>query len=451
MGYLRNISLETLRYLKGYLSAFVVYPYAERYEKRNIRSKYQELKSFYGIPFKERKKLAASRLADIVEFAGRTVPYYCDLFKLKQINSSKIRKDIKYLQDIPFLTKDTIREQKHRLLSMPLNDVRHHLCKTGGSTGLPCQIIYDQEAADYSSAVTLYARDRIGKKKYLSEIHFASRFPEVFPLKDRIREHFKCFSMNRRNVFFDRLDDEALERIWRKLLLHSANLVHAHPSTIYALSCYIERTKGTANAFKIFESSGELLESYMRKKIENVLQCRVVDRYGLAEFGIIGYQFSKDSNNLVVLESEGWPEAISTKTADKNSKEIVFTGFRNKLMPLIRYKTGDLAQLDETENGFIWSNMMGRIHDFLRINDGVYPTHYIQDVLDRVGGIQEFQIDMRINPPKLIIVPELEVDPEHIRSRLNSWWKDGISIEFGTHNDMVRVGIRDKFRHVVTG
>lgn len=443
------ISVRPLRYIQGWASALVAYPIAEYQEKRAVRSKLAELRSYYQLPFSERKCIAVARLANIVEYAGKTVPYYRDLFQARGFDPARLRKDPVYLEDLPFLTKDIIREQGSRLLSRPLQEVRHHVCKTGGSTGLSCHIHYDQVGADYSAAVTLFARERVGKTKHKFELHFASRFPDIFPFKDRLREHLKCFAMNRYNIFFDRLDDLGLEEIWRTLRGRRAYLVHAHPSTIYALACYIERTRGSANAFKVFESSGELLEPYMREKINTVLKCRVIDRYGLAEFGVIGYQTQPDSLELTVFDSEGWPESRLLDEDGAEQSELVFTGFRNQLMPLIRYRTGDLGALSETHDGWRLSNMVGRIHDLVPIDGATYPTHYVQDVLDRIGGVQEFQIDLRETPAKLLIVPEAGADTQMILAKLQGWWHGGVCVEFGTHADLVRIGHRSKFRHVV--
>jgi phenylacetate-CoA ligase len=60
------------------------------------------------------------------------------------------------LEDLPYLTKEIIREQGERMLSHPLAGVRHHSCKTGGSTGLSCVIYYNQSGADYAAAATIY-------------------------------------------------------------------------------------------------------------------------------------------------------------------------------------------------------------------------------------------------------------------------------------------------------
>jgi phenylacetate-CoA ligase len=438
---------QPFRLFKGLLSAYAAYPLAEKHENRAIRPKLAELRRHYRRPFQERLAIARERLYQILAFAGQSVPYYRELFAVKNFDPEKVRDDPRRLAELPYLTKDIIREQGERLLSRPLAQVRHHACKTGGSTGVSCVIYYDQEAADHAAAVTLYARERIGKKKYHPELHCACRFPDPEPPQWPSRGDWHCLAMNRSNIFFDRIDDAGLETMWRTLKRRRPYLVHEHPSTLYALACYIERRYQSGKAFEVFESSGELLQTYMREKIAKVLRCRIIDRYGLAELGVMAYELDGEQGGLQTLESESWPES---RPAEDGEDELILTGFRNRLMPLIRLATGDKAKVQETENAFVLTNVVGRIHDIASINGVPHPTHHIMDMLDhRVGGIQEFQIDLRAAPPILRIAPEPQANPAEIAAKLESYWPGAFAVEFVGHDAFVRVGHRAKFRHVV--
>lgn len=440
---------QPFRFIKGILGSYIAYPIAQHLEKRSVLPKLNVLRQYYQLPFTTRVKLCQEQLTNILLFAQTHVPYYRDLFSKLSFNPEKIRNDMGYLQDIPYLTKDIIREEGVRLYSAPLNTLRHHACKTGGSTGISCTIYYDQEAADYSAATTLYARERAGKSRYQPELHFACRFPDTIPTPWFSRENAKCFAMNRNNIFFNRLDDVGLEEIWQTLKRRKSHLVHTHPSTMYALACYVKRQYGAGKAFNLFESSGELLEHYQRERISSALQCRVINRYGLAEFGVIAYQLYPESNDMQLLDSEGWPEHRLITVENEDTAELVFTGFRNKLMPLIRYATGDLAKVTQ-QNNLIMTQVTGRIHDFVCINGIVYPTHHIMDMLDhRVGSIQEFQIDLQNSIPTLRIVPEPSASLEHIKAKIHQFWGQGIHIQFVEPDDLIRVGRHQKFRHVV--
>lgn len=442
--------------VRGVLAATVVYPLTERYEKRDIRSKRRWLQQEIDRPSEERRLRAKQRCVDLVRFSAAHVPYYRDLFQSIGFDVEKLASDFGYFQDIPYLTKDIIREQGARLLREDHPGMRMHVCKTGGSTGPSAHIYYDQEAADWSSAMTNESRRRVGNSHWRSELHFASKFPEKFPWRDRMREHVKCFAMNRDNIFFATFSPDELESIWRKMKSIHPHLAHAHPSTADQLAAHVEATRGTDKAFEIFESSGELLDPKQRERIERVLRCHVIDRYGLAEAGVVAYQINRTNPDMRFYEFFAWPEIrpdseadLGEMPADCQGGELVITPLFNRLMPLLRYRTGDNAVLADRAEGYVIPRMVGRIHDVIMLAGKPLPTHYIQDVLDRVGGIREFQIEMRDGKPVFRLVPEEGVDPEGIRQRVYSWWADAAIVEFITLADLKLVGSRQKFRHYV--
>lgn len=435
-----------LNFIKGYAGAYIAYPIAEIVEKRNISSKVEELRKYYKLPFEQRKIYAIDKLVQTLNFAKIAVPYYKDLFNQINFDPNNVSKDIKYIQDIPYLTKDIINEQKERLLSTTLDSIRYHERKTGGSTGVSAMIYYDQIGLDYSAAVTRYCRDEIGASAHKSEIHFAAAFAKpplkMMPTKDDI----KNFALNRSNVFFDKLDSIGLDEIWNTLVQRKPYLIHGHPSTLYALACYLENKNIEKQIFDVFESSGELLQSYMREKISKVFGCRVIDRYGSAEFGVIGYELNSANSGLKILDSEGWAESRE----NESGSEFVFTGFHNRLMPLIRYATGDMAKVVEKDNGFYMTDIVGRIHDMVNIDGVDYPTHSIMDVLDhQVGGINEFQIDARGERPILRVSVSSSDTPENVSFRIKNTWVGKMDLEFVDINEFIRVGERAKFRHIV--
>jgi len=436
------------KFVKGNLSSLLLYPASQVFQKRKISQKVRNLNNDYKVDYETRKNKNLESLISILEFSKNNVPYYRDLFESIRFTPAILREDFSHFYSIPYLTKDILIEQGGRMLREDGSGFRSYVFKTGGSTGKSVLIYYDQEALDWSSAMTIYARERIGHKNWKTEVHFASRFPEKFPLKDRLKEHAKCFIMNRDNIFFDSLDDGSLGSIWMQLKRLRPNMVHAHPSTIYALALWAKKNDISKKIFNVFESSGELLDAKKRAVISDVLQCKVVDRYGLAEFGVVAYQLD-DNEDLQVFDSFVYPEA-KVFDSEVQTPELVFTGLSNYFMPLIRYRTGDRGEVVESQQGMFISNIAGRIHDLVVINNVQYPTHYVQDVLDRIGGVQEFQIINSDNSKmKLSLVPEAAANHEEIIKKVKNYWGDAFDVVFVDYADLVTVGWRDKFRYVV--
>lgn len=422
-----------------------------------MRGKQRLLAAEMARPFRERRASSWAAAVGIIRFAAKSVPYYRDLFARTRFNPDSLEKDPKYLNDIAYLTKDIIRSEGERMLRDDHASDRKHIARTGGSTGPSALIYYDQDAADWSSAVTRYSRTLIGADPMRSELHFASKFPEEFPWKDRMREHVKCWSNNRYNIFFSSFEPNELEDIWRRIKSIRPYLVHGHPSTLYQLAFHVEAQCGNDRAFDIFESSGELLEKKQRETIARVFNCRVVDRYGLAEVGVTAYQADPQRSGMLVFDPFAWPEIIPVEAGTDETQadgalagELVFTGLKNRMMPLIRYRPGDMGTLRETPAGFVIGDLVGRVHDVIQLAGRRIPTHYIQDVLDRIGGVKEFQIEIREGRPVFRIVAEMGLDPQVFRTQLASWWGDAIDVEFIESNALKLQGWRSKFRHLIS-
>jgi phenylacetate-CoA ligase len=438
----------------GFSASLLAYPLAEYLEGRDVRTKVRALGCEMARPFAERRLQSWRAVINTVRHAAANVPYYRDLFARVGFDPEKLQVDARYLQDIPYLTKDVIRAEGDRLLRHDHAALRKHVSTTGGSTGPTTRIVYDQEAADWSSAATRLVRRGIGKRHFHSELHFASKFPDEFPWRDRLRERAKCLAMNRHNIFFASFEPAELEAIWRGIRRVRPYLVHAHPSTMYQLALHVDAQSGPASAFRIFESSGELLEDYQRGTIARVFKCDVVDRYGLAEAGIVAYQVGGCDPAMLVLDPMVWPEIapvdenlVSREIAEVG--EVVITTTKNYMMPLIRYRTGDLAVLSQTSRGFVLNELVGRVHDIVEIAGRRVPTHYIQDVLNRIGGIKEFQIELRHGRPVLRLVPEEGARVDDIRGRVGRYWQGAMELEFIAPFELKLLGRRRKFRHLV--
>lgn len=142
----------------------------------------------------------------------------------------------------------------------------------------------------------------------------------------------------------------------------------------------------------------------LRSQIERLLGIRALDIYGLSE--IIGPGVaceSLDSGGLLnVAEDHFYAEVVDAEGApvpDGTPGELVFTTLTKTGMPLLRYRTGDVATLADALPGSPrtlrrMSKILGRVDDMLVIRGvNVYPTE-IEAVL---------LADQRVSPHYLIV------------------------------------------------
>lgn len=439
--------VRTVYSVLGALKLFFIYPLAERMQNRKITPKFHILRNEASFPFNKRKKIAKKRLIESLVHAEDTVPYYKDLFKKYDFKPEKLEQDIRYFEDLPYLTKDILREQGQRMISAPYANKIVREQKTGGSTGLAATIYYTQEGLDWTAAQNILMLEWGGKRRYHRESHLSTFFsnppPEAISFEKK-----KCFALNRYNIYTDGFSDTAQKKLLDDLKKARAVLVQGHPSSLFALARYLkQREKKASGLFDIFVSTGEMLTDVQRKLIEDIFSVRVSNRYGACEFGVMAQELaSGPKGELLVSDSIVWPEY---RPADsQNGTELVFTNLRNKAMPLIRYRMGDLGTLEERDNGWWIKNLTGRTHDSVVIDDTSYPTHYIQDILDRCGPISDFQIMVKENKAKELRIVTKAESWDLVQSAVIEYFPS-LPLKRIEAEELIFVGIRGKFSYLI--
>jgi phenylacetate-CoA ligase len=160
----------------------------------------------------------------------------------------------------------------------------------------------------------------------------------------------------------------------------------------------------SAPALKVGLHGAEPWTEEMRAQIESLLGIRALDIYGLSE--IIGPGVaceSLDSDGLLnVAEDHFYVEAVSASgepVPDGTPGELVFTTLTKTGMPLLRYRSGDVAALAGPVEGsprtlVRMTKLLGRTDDMLVVRGvNVYPTE-IEAVL---------LADPRVSPYYLIV------------------------------------------------
>jgi phenylacetate-coenzyme A ligase PaaK-like adenylate-forming protein len=161
--------------------------------------------------------------------------------------------------------------------------------------------------------------------------------------------------------------------------------------------------------------------SAMRAKIEALLGLKALDIYGLSE--VIGPGVSCEcveaQNGLHVNEDHFLVEVVDPASGAPvpagTVGELVFTTLTREAMPVLRYRTGDIASLDPSpcpcgRTMARMSKVVGRADDMLVIRGvNVYPSE-VEAVLlaePAVGAQYLLVVDRTESMPSLVVVCEL--------------------------------------------
>jgi phenylacetate-CoA ligase len=158
----------------------------------------------------------------------------------------------------------------------------------------------------------------------------------------------------------------------------------------------------------------------MRAQIQELLPIKAVDIYGLSE--VIGPGVACESvetqDGLFVNEDHFLPEVIDPDSGrplpDGERGELVFTTLTKEAMPLLRYRTGDIAALDRSPSPcgrtlVRMSKVAGRRDDMLVIRGvNVYPSE-VESVLvaqPQLAPHYLLVVDQRQALPRLVVACE---------------------------------------------
>lgn len=429
----------------GYFNGYVLFPLLEKLKKREILTKLDKLRAYEELTIEQQMKAQKESLHKLLTYCNKHIPFYKNLFQENNFQIDKVLDDIKYLHELPILTKKDIKTHYEQ---MKKKSEWLFTRKTGGSTGQSVYFYYDRSGLDWTAAINLYALEMAGKKRHHRDIHISSELGlEKPPWKSKIQDTIKLFSQNRKRLMITSFTDKNLKEMYSTLKSYKPYLLQGHPSSVYAIAEYIAKEKLSLRKLcDVFEPSGEMLTDKIVNSIERNLGCKVVNRYGNAEFGVIAHSKPTDSyNKLKVFNSAFYVE-------DCDQSNLIITNLANYGFPLLRYDTGDVGTVKTESNGTYIYDIQGRIHDTVEINNEDFATHYIMDYLDhRVKHIREFQIILTNSTPSpvLAIVPEKENDEERISKLIKERWNDGLNLKFIKHDELKLVGWRQKFRHVI--
>jgi len=309
--------------------------------------------------------------------AYENVPYYKCLFDEYQIDPYAIKNE-KDLDKIPFLTKDILREKKDELIAKDVDRNKLNWITTSGSTGNPVGFYVDENNAMQEWAYGTYLYQRAGWKDDCSKLMLRGKV--FYGMKKGKKWQYDAFKRELSVDIFD-MTDANNEAYCRAIEKYKPDNVYGYMSAIVTLCKYIEKRKGgLKHQFKAAYACSENIIPMQREYVERILNVRIFSNYGHSERLILAGE-CEYSNEYHIEPLYGVAELVDEQgnVIDKPGQigELIGTGFCNQGMPMIRYRTGDLAA---------WSTIekcpCGRSHKRLARIEGRWK----QDVLVNVDG-----------------------------------------------------------------
>ncbi len=364
----------------------------------------------------ERRMLQLARLRELVRRLQR-VPFYREAFAGKGITPDEVT-TLDDVRRLPFTTKADLREHYPMgFLAVEREEIlRIH--GSSGTTGRPTFVAYTRE--DLDTWADLCARFLTAgglRREHLVQIAFGyGLFTGGFGL------HYGVEKVGAGIV------PAASGNTPRQIMLMrdlATDVLVCTPS--YALNIAdVARSEGLDPAelpLKFAHFGGEPWTEDMRVEIEREMGLLAFNNYGLSE--VIGPGVSGECvarTGMHIQEDHFIVECVDPETLEPvdegESGELVFTALTKQALPILRYRTRDIATLDRSpcpcgRTTARMSRVVGRTDDMLIIRGvNVFPSQIEEALLRVEETAPHYQIDVS-RPGNLDeVIVRVEVRPQ---------------------------------------
>jgi phenylacetate-CoA ligase len=350
-------------------------------------------------------ELQWERLREHVRFAHAHVPYYRRLLDEHGVAPDRLRGPDDFRR-IPYLTRDLLRSRFDDLTARA--DVGKVTRRTsGGSTGEPAIVLVDMNRMGFGEAVRLRAHRWYGLEPGAREVCVWGS-PIELTRQDRLRAA-RDWVLNSRVVSAFQMSEAEMAAYGRVISSFRPDKIMAYAHAMYVLTQHLSQTGWTPpRGLKAIFTTAEMLFDFQRDAITRTFGVPVGIEYGARDAGLLAYECPQRGLHIaaegVVLEIDGaGPDGLG---------EIVVTNLYSAAMPIIRYRTGDMGQLDPDPCPCGRTlprlrRLEGRRIDFLVTPDGrIMHPQAVVFILRDVHPIREFQIVQEdIERLRILIVP----------------------------------------------
>lgn len=349
-------------------------------------------KEIETMPREQLEKLQLERLQTTVRRVYENVPFYREKFAEKGITPD----DIKTLDDVrklPFTVKKDLRDNYPLgLLAVPMDEViRIHA--SSGTSGKPTVVAYTKN--DIENWADIMARSIAACGGRPGEVLHNAYGYGLFT--GGLGIHYGAEKLGMATVPVSGGNTE------RQILLIEdlkPTVITGTPSYILNIVEKMEQSgkdpRKTSLKYGIF--GAESWSEETRRNLEDRLGIKAMDIYGLSEVmgPGVSIECKEAQNGLHIAEDHFLVELIDPDTLEPvpegEQGELVFTSLTKEALPIIRYRTGDIATLIKEpcicgRTHIRMSKVKGRIDDMLIIRGvNVFPSE-IEGVLLKINEL----------------------------------------------------------------
>lgn len=325
-----------------------------------------------------------------IDHACRNSSLYRERFTGLELNSLMACND---LQNIPFLTSEDIVGYGHALHCVSQSEVvRIITMDTSGSTGKPKRFSFT--AADLEATSDFFLRGMASLVDLSDRVLVLLPFAPEASVGELLIAALAVAGIPAQGLW----PPPDAECIAEQIIKENITSVVGLPQQLLALSTYLPKGQ-----LKTMLLCSDYAPEVLRKRIEKNCGCETFLHYGATESGLGGGVECSFHCGTHIRESELLIEIIDPETGEQLPDgclgEVVLTTLGREAMPLIRYRTGDIACLDRSPClcGGVTARLCtiyGRRNSCVMSDGFVLCSQDLDDMLFQISGLLDYRVTL---------------------------------------------------------
>ena len=347
----------------------------------------------------ECRYLQKTLLLDMLDYSIKNVPYYLEVAESMDIKPSleNVSRDI---EKFPVLTKEILRHRFQDLKSESFKGSFHEKT-SGGSTGEPAVFLQHYSFQQRNAATEMLFYGWAGRKPGGSMVRLWGDENYINRTRTGIKGLVRGHIFNTVILNSYRMSPETMNDYINIINRKKPEVIEGYVESLYELARFAgEHDIPVYSPRGVVSTAGTLypeIKEFLRKSFN----CRVINRYGSREAGDMACTCEKDQGfhqNVFNHYIEILDESLRPCKAGETGS-IYVTTLHNRVMPLIRYKIGDVAVPAENEKCSCGRGMplvrevRGReTEHFIAGNGEMVYAGYFRKLLYGLTWIRQYQI-----------------------------------------------------------
>ncbi|MDD2530478.1 MAG: AMP-binding protein [Bacteroidales bacterium] len=355
-------------------------------------------------PLSTIKKFQEEKLMEILSYINQNSPFYRKMFLKNKIDISKI-KTIEDLVNIPFTTKEDLQKHNEDFYCVDKSKLIDYITTSGTLSDPTTFALTDKDL------------DRLTYNEFISFICAGGHSGEIYQLMTTLDKRFMagyayCLGIRKMGAGVIRVGNGMPELQWDTIKRIKPDAIICVPSFILKIINYAEnnnidyRNSSIKKAVCIGENLREddFSLNLLGKKIKEKWDIELYSTYASTEMSTSFCECGQGKGG------HHHPELIICELVDDNNNvvregeygELVITTLGVEGMPLLRFKTGDIARFHYEpcacgRQTMRISPIKGRKNQMIKLKGTTLYPASIFDVLDNIDYVENYIVEVSSN------------------------------------------------------